>query len=149
MRDSQKKPLIPSTVPVFCKFTGMPNPRGERDDKRVPFFRRRVSRSQDHHSRFGCQQGYLFEALALCDYCLEFRSVLKRFKVRFHQERLIWPPNAILRSPLDTCDHCTGRRSDHDKPGSCQLSSFPNTLEERSITFMLSELLRVNWGSDD
>src|SRR5437660_245027 len=98
MRDSQKKPLIPSTVPMFCKFTGMPNPRGERDDKRLPFFGRKVSRSQDHHARFGSQQGSLFEASTLCENHLEFGSALKRFKVRLHHERLFWPPNAIFRS---------------------------------------------------
>src|SRR5438445_7821860 len=85
---------------MLCEITGMPNPRGERDNERVPFFGRKVSRSQDHHPRFGSRQGSLFDALTLCDYCFEFGSALKRFKVWFHQERLVWPPNALFQSLL-------------------------------------------------
>src|SRR5207245_3522663 len=47
-----------------------------------------------------------------------------------------------------TCGHCTGRRSDHDNMGSCQLSWFPNIFEERGITFLFSELLRMHGCSD-
>src|SRR2546425_7960585 len=35
MRDSQKKPSIPSTGPTVRKFTRMPNPRVERDNQRI------------------------------------------------------------------------------------------------------------------
>src|SRR2546428_8406208 len=85
---------------MLCEITGMPNPRGERDNERVPFFGRKASRSQDHHPRFVFRQRSLFDALTLCDYCFEFGSALKRFKVWFHHERLLWPPNALLRSLL-------------------------------------------------
>src|SRR5438445_13822209 len=100
MRDSKKKPSVPSTNPVLCEITGMPNPRGERYDERVALFGRKVSRGQHHHPRFGCEQGSLSEALTFCDYRVKFGSALKRFKIRFHYEGPIGPPSAVLRSLL-------------------------------------------------